>query len=285
MEKYNKNIQPQEDEDENINLRQILEQYLFYWKWFVLSLIICIIGAFLYLRYTPKQYQVTAKILLNEKENVSGELAALAEVNPFSNTSNSNITDQIEILQSRRLITKVVSNNNLNIKYYSIGKINTTQLSESESPIKIILLNDSIKTSTDIDYSFKINILSNTKFEVTDVDTNESNTYSFGNKIKSNLGSFIITPNTSFKDNEGQSLLIKVNSIENTVSSLIKKIQITPNNEKTSKIINFSQTSAAPLVAEIFINQLIDQYNYDLVEDNSRLTKATTLFINDRLKK
>ena len=70
-----------------------------------------------------------------------------------------------------------------------------------------------------------------------------------------------------------------------TIPASKKQIQITPNNEKTSKIINFSQISPAPLVAEIFINQLIDQYNYDLVEDNSRLTKATTVFINERLKK
>ncbi len=62
-----------EEEEENINLRQVLEQYLYYWKWFVLGLIVAIIGALFYLKYTQKQYQVSAKILLNEKESAAGE--------------------------------------------------------------------------------------------------------------------------------------------------------------------------------------------------------------------
>lgn len=53
-----------EEEEENINLRQVLEQYLYYWKWFVLGLIVAIIGALFYLKYTQKQYQVSAKNLI-----------------------------------------------------------------------------------------------------------------------------------------------------------------------------------------------------------------------------
>ena len=38
-----------ENHEEEINIRQILEQYLYYWKWFVLGVIVSLIFAFIYI--------------------------------------------------------------------------------------------------------------------------------------------------------------------------------------------------------------------------------------------
>lgn len=281
----NNPLDPNLEEEENINLRQVIDEYLRYWKWFILCILLALIGAVVYLKYTQKQYQVTAKIILNEKENSTGELAALIDSNPFSGgNSNGKIGDQIEVLKSRRLIAKVISHNNLNVIYQTIGKIKNTQLAESESPIKFIFLNQEDKFKDDLKGNFDVKILSSTKFQLIDSKTESTTTYSFGQKIKADFGDFIISPNTpNIAKYINKNILINLTSIENLVSSYQSKTQISPNNEKTSNIINFSQTSATPKISELFINQLIDQYKNDLIEDNSKLVKATTLFINERL--
>ena len=147
------------EEDENINLRQILEQYLYYWKWFVLGVIIAVIGALIYLKYTQKQYQVTAKILLNEKESAAGELAGLTDAATlFGGSANSEVGDQIEILKSRRLISKIVEQNNLNIRYFSVGRIAEIEMVAEEAPIKIIFLNEADKLNDELFGDFLVSI-------------------------------------------------------------------------------------------------------------------------------
>ena len=49
----NPNYRPQEEE---IDLREELTKYLRRWPWFVLGVVVCLLGAFLYLRYTYPDY-------------------------------------------------------------------------------------------------------------------------------------------------------------------------------------------------------------------------------------
>ena len=81
MSKNKNNVEDHyfDEPEETINIRQILEQYLYYWKWFVLGIFLSLIIAFVYIKYAQKQYQVSAKILLNEKESATGELAGLMD--------------------------------------------------------------------------------------------------------------------------------------------------------------------------------------------------------------
>src|SRR5690606_27977299 len=58
----------------------------------------------------------------------------------------------------------------------------------------------------------------------------------------------------------------------------------TPNKEKQSYVVNFSMNSGNIQKAELIINSLIEQYNKDVMEDKTRLSKATTQFIDSRLE-
>ena len=155
-----------EESEESINIRAILEQYLYYWKWFILGIFVALIVAFVYIKYTQKQYQVSAKILLNEKESSTGELAGLMDQAMLGSGSggNADVGDQIEILKSKRLLTKVVKQNNLNIQYFSKGRVAEVELTQENSPIKIIFLNEIDKAKDDLRGLYIVRIKSSTKF-------------------------------------------------------------------------------------------------------------------------
>ena len=274
-----------ENHEEEINIRQILEQYLYYWKWFVLGVIVSLIFAFIYIKYTQKQYQVSAKILLNEKESATGELAGLMDQAMLGGGStNSEVGDQIDVLRSKRLITKVVEKNNLNIQYFSVGRVTEIELTHDKSPIRFIFLNEENKSNDKLNDKYLITILSNTKFKLENKKTGKTNEYAFGQKISEKLGNFIISPNSAIKKHIDKEYLISLRSIDQTVYSLQSKLGISPNSDKNSKIINFSLIGAVPEISKKIIDDLIITYNSDLVNDNHKLTEATSKFINSRLE-
>ena len=114
----NEQYSPQIQDNDTINIRAELEKYLIHWKWFALGILISIIGAFLYLRYSTPKYSVSATILIknDKKGGLSDELAAFGDLGIIGGSSNS-IDNEIEIIKSRKLIHDVITRLNLNIKY------------------------------------------------------------------------------------------------------------------------------------------------------------------------
>ena len=74
-----------------------------------------------------------------------------------------------------------------------------------------------------------------------------------------------------------------MNSIDNTVNKYQKSLAIEPNSDKNSKIINFGLIGPVPAISKKVINDLIINYNNDIVGDNHKLTEATSKFIDSRL--
>ena len=111
------------EEQSDHTLKDILIKYLYNWKWFVLSVVVSMISGFVYLRYQAPMYEVNASILIKDDKkggNISDELSAFEDLGIFKN--GKNIDNEIEILKSRALMTRVVNELHLNISYYSFGR-------------------------------------------------------------------------------------------------------------------------------------------------------------------
>ena len=94
-------FQNQTFQEETINIREEVEKYLFYWKWFVLTAIIALSLAFVYLRYTTPIYTATASIMIkdNQKSGISAELAAFEDLGIIGGGSANNPVNEIQILK------------------------------------------------------------------------------------------------------------------------------------------------------------------------------------------
>ena len=106
-----------EQREENVDLYALFFKYFAYWPWFVASVLVCIISAFIYLRYQAPVYNVDAAVLIKEGDKKSGSsnnpMGALQDLGMFSMTNN--FDNEVEILKSRTLIKKVVNHLNLYI--------------------------------------------------------------------------------------------------------------------------------------------------------------------------
>lgn len=95
------------------------------WQWFVLSLLICVLSGWLYLRYTTPTYQMSARILIkNDNSRSSSAAQVQSEDQEFGFLSNSTgIQNEIEVLSSRMLIREVVRDLKLYSEYRSVGQV------------------------------------------------------------------------------------------------------------------------------------------------------------------
>ena len=53
-----------QQEEEPLNLYAIFFKYLVYWPWFVVSVLVCVVGTFVYLRYQAPVYNVKSDVLI-----------------------------------------------------------------------------------------------------------------------------------------------------------------------------------------------------------------------------
>ena len=92
-----------------LNFQTIFAMLVLNWQWFLLSLVIFVCGAFIYLRYTEPVYKVSARILIKDKTKNKKPNEMLANVEDLGFLTNSTgIDNEIEILRSRILLRDVV---------------------------------------------------------------------------------------------------------------------------------------------------------------------------------
>lgn len=271
--------------DESINLRQELEKYAYYWKWFVVAVIISVTTAFMFLRYATNQYEVATTILINDEETggLASELSAFQDLGLMGGSNTSSIENEIELLKSRTLIERVVKDLGVNVTYYNLGRVKVTEAFQSEIPLKInFFAKDSVFYKKDT--TFTIRFVNDTEFALFTAVEKEKGTYSLGETIASNFGEFMVTPllgNTKIK--EGYELLVKLNPLDKTIDLYQKSIQIQPVN-KNASVLKLSLTSNVKVKAQAILDNLVLQYNKDAVEDKSLVAKNTNKFINQRLE-
>ena len=107
-------------QNEFSNFKKSFFKYLFFWKYFVLSITIFLFFNFLFLRYTPKSYTNTAKIKIldDKKESVDFPFSS-----DFFNRNSINLENEIQLINSTNIIRQVIRNLNLNYEVYAKGSV------------------------------------------------------------------------------------------------------------------------------------------------------------------
>ncbi len=264
-----------EDKENPINLKEEIFKYLSHWRWFILSTVLALICAVLYLKYTPKSYNVATKILIkDEKSNdLANQLSAFSEMSILGNGKN-NIENEIEILKSRTLIYNTLDSLNLNIQYVDNSEIVAKDLYH-KSPIKIVWNNQAITEKVTI----TIDNFENNTFNVS-VNDEKIGTTVFGKTIKSEFGSFFI--NKTNPINKISKIQINIFPRLQQAENYQKNLSVAPSS-KTSSVIDISIIDQTPEKAADFLNTLVYNYNLAGIKDKRFISENTSNFISDRL--
>ncbi len=263
------------------NFREVIFSYLRKWYWFVLSLVLCVALAYVYMRYTVPQYSVSTSILLNQQNSsAASEMAAFQDLD-FFNEGQSKIENETQILKSRTLMTNVVKRLNLNIQYFSEGTVLDFE-SYPKSSIEINFLeSDSIIYTKSKNLNIRVD--SKTKFTLLNDGEDKGKQYSFGKTISTTLGNIIITPyNKDIKHNIGKLVKVVVQPIQQVSEYYRNKINISTVGNSSS-VIAITLKDPVEKKAMDIVNTLVDEYKIAAAKDNRAIAAKTAEFINERI--
>lgn len=264
-----------DNEEDNIDLKQEVKRYFRYWPWFVLSMVIMLVGAYTYLRYAPRIFQTTAKIkILDESEGL--ELPTSAFV--FKRT-NINLENEVEILTSYLIIEDVVRELNLNTLFFEEGTIQTSPVATLPFEFEQLINTDSITKR--MSYSV---FVGKDQFSITNSLSEKTfnfpkhNTYNKDHKLPFEIRYASQVP---FEEIEGKTFLIHFRPVKEAALNLKSRIEVDAIGEQ-SDLLQLSIKGESMELSENILNTLIDLFNKDGINDRQLVSKRTLDFIDER---
>lgn len=270
-----------EIESEGFNLKQTISVYTKQWKWFLASILLFLLGAFIYLRYTTPQYAAYSKILITSDYDGSSGAGAFKDLSIFVEKEEAAVEDEIQVITSRKFMRNIVKGLNLNIQYFTQGRIYESELYKS-SPISIdFIATDSVISNTS--FNFFVDITSETDFNYKVSDDDIPKKVIFGEKIPTPFKGIMITPNLNISNYIGKSIRIKITPVEYVSAGLKEKISIAPYS-KSSKVLVVGMTDPVQSKAVDIVDFLIEQYNISTLEKMNLKSINTAKLIDERVE-
>ena len=262
--------------------RDILKNFILNWYWFVLSLIICIGAALLYLRYTTPVYQASAQFLIKGLEttvNPKGLQSLSGSISTFAGFEN-----EVEILRSRMMAEQVVRDLGLNITYTAEGRVKKNLLYKNQ-PINVEMDQASVDTLS-VPIKLDITRKGNNYQVETVIDGKKFN------KLITVMPAIMPTSRGTIRfSHSGNTMLSNDQTLEVTIQS---PAQVAPKFasrlssgqlSKSTSIMRLVQTDEIPQRAVDYLKHLTDVYNIQANEDKNIIGQRTEEFIASRLEK
>lgn len=266
------------------------------WKWFVLSLIICIGLAAVYLRYTTPIYQASAKLLIKDNnQDGGGRSANMLNSATLGMISNSNGFDnELEILTSHSLAQQAVRDLKLYVNYYHVGKV------------KDVLMYKTQPINVDVDPSHleRLNAPIDLKIERTGNSYHVTGSYfvpvnddqadgpfsidkTFSQlpaTIGTRAGIISFNANTVVPMKDGDVMKVNIQSPKFAAYKYVGELNVSQTS-KTTTIAQLTLSDENPQRAIDYLQQLSICYNRQANEDKNEVAERTEEFINGRLEK
>ncbi|WP_353779872.1 polysaccharide biosynthesis tyrosine autokinase [Winogradskyella sp. 3972H.M.0a.05] len=263
------------EDNESIDFALEAKKYLRFWPWFAIALFVCLVGAYVYLRYATPIYQTTAKIkILDESEGL--ELPTSAFV--FKRV-NINLENEIEILKSYLILERVVQKLNLNANIFEEGRIRTSRVKEPPFQFEQLIKSDNINRA--LNFEVEVN---KTGFEILDVKNDKTfsvpnhNTYLLDHNLPFEIR---ISGEDQLSRVLGKKFLIKLNTVKSEVLKLKSSIKIEAIGEQ-SDLLQLTLKGQSKKRTEQIINTLINIFDQDGINDRQLVSKRTLDFIDER---
>lgn len=282
----------QAENEKPVDYKAILFEYLMYWPWFVACLLVCIVGAWCYLRYQAPVYNVNATVLIkqDDKNKAGGANASLAAMQDLGMLSMANNFDnEVEIIQSRTLLKKVVNALNLNITYtekrtfgYPVQLYKNTPVQVWMNPEEADKLPSPLQIQ--LGYTPDGKVQANALFTRNGKEETVSKHF---DKLPGVLVTPVGTLTLSLKDStniqEAHTICASIISPTAAAANCKSRLSAEPVSKVTTIVrLNYNDTHIGRGID--FLNTLVALYNRDANDDKNEVASRTAEFIDGRIQ-
>lgn len=282
----------QAENEKPVDYKAILFEYLMYWPWFVACLLVCIVGAWCYLRYQAPVYNVNATVLIkqDDKNKAGGANASLAAMQDLGMLSMANNFDnEVEIIQSRTLLKKVVNALNLNITYTEKRTFGYPIQLYKNTPIQV-WMNPEEADKLPSPLQIQLGYTPDGKVQADALFTRNGKE-EIVSKHFDKLPGVLVTPvgtvTLSFKDStniqDAHTICASIISPTAAAANCKSRLSAEPVSKVTTIVrLNYNDTHIGRGMD--FLNTLVALYNRDANDDKNEVASRTAEFIDGRIQ-
>lgn len=287
----------QQPQNDTVNLKSLFNKIASRWYLFVIFLPLALGAAYLYMRFTPKVYEVKASILIDDKSKDTPEqdrfLRGMGAFIP-----KTQLKDEIQLLTSYRYMKQVMDRLNMRVSYFSVDdyktveefgdfpfriKLDTTKAQMINVPIYIKKVNKDL-------YEMQIE---GKKVSVIDVQADKELekiplvevrkvlrvNAAYADKYLNFSIEFSKNPTLYDKDE----YFFVINSLNDQAAYYQSNIRVTPVDEKNSSVIEIASRGTVIEKEEKVVNTLLDVYLENEVKKKNVEGSRTISFIDNEL--
>ena len=265
-----------------VPLTDILYRTLHHWPWVLLSLVVCVGAAVVYLLCTPKVYTTTASIMI--KDEAAGKSAGAEDFGDFGLFQNkTNIQNEITTLKSADLMEEVVRRLDLDMNYYIPGRFHDVVAYGSNLPVRVEMPGFAENGSA----SFRVEVDGDGKVSVSDVKSGDLKSEervqgAMNDTLMTVVGPMVVVAAEGYKPGEAVELNVVKAPVSATAGGYESRMVIAMSGDKSS-VINLTVTDQSTQRAQALLSTLIGVYNEYWIRDKNQIAVSTSNFINERL--
>lgn len=276
---------------QKISVKELTDVILSKWRWILLSLMVCMSLAVLYLAWKPFSYSREAQVEIKE-EGDSGSSSALAMFSDLGiGSATNNLYNEMAYFESPDLMGQVVERLGLQTNYLMRKGLRNTVLYGSNLPVTVTF--ETLPQT--VGGQFKVNIddngdiwLKNFKVKKKKMDFDQTKPIHFGESVMTPLGRIKIEKTPFFgKDKEededmSYSIGVARSSMNGAIKQWLAKLSV---NElrKEASVVDLTINDGSPSRADDVLNTMIQVYNEDWIRSKNEVALASSDFIDERL--
>ena len=289
----------------SFSFQKVFAHLVLNWQWYLLSLIICLGAAYIYLRYAQPIYRVSARMLVKDedKKTKTSIRQILPNMEDFGIMNNSSGFDnEIEILQSPVTVQDAVKRLKLYTDYQLDGRIRK-QLLYANQPVSVDLDPMSLDS---LDYymlegirSIRIAIMKKGKGYHADIELVYNGKVmkefskdidSLNTSLKTDYGTISFMSNPKYRTNKedrfkkGSALFVTIRPPMLVALDYMRRLNVASTSKETS-IAYITLNDESAIRGVDFINALVYCYNDQANMEKNEIALKTEEFINKRIEK
>ncbi len=280
-----------EEETSLLNFSTIWSIVVLNWQWILFSVFVALAIAVCYLRYTSPVYRSTMKVLIKDEDNkrrfASNQLMSVENMGLLSNSAG--FDNELEILSSANINTRVVRSLKLYVSYYMEGRVKKVELYKNnpiivdmpqnqlnvlQTPIRLVVT----KKDKGLHVEGKIRMPKSDE-EITfsrDVEK-------LPGVITSSMGTIIFQQNPGVKLDDNMKMHAVIIPIETAGRAYSRKMDAAATS-KTTTVAQVTFTDTQVERSLDYLNELFKSYNDDANEDKNEVARKTEEFIKSRIE-
>lgn len=263
-----------------VNLVDLLVYLASKWKWFLVSVLVCVGIAWYKYARAPFVYFRSATIIIKDPSNKT----STTSLGRFDNIINkTNVANEILQFQSKQLMEEVVQRVHADVSYQIEDGLRTNEL-YTQSPMLIRFLDVMPEQAI----SFVMTPKDRNTIELTDIAGCDAKQPSYTVHVNDTVtlakGVRIVASRTNFYNTSwnGQDIQVRKQPLSATVAYYRSSLGIKQEDEESS-ILTLALKDDSPTRAEDVLNMLITVYNEEAIKDKNQVAVNTANFIQERL--